>query len=195
MPDLFGFSKRQNSFVEINLLSTRKKNQQSKRLLSQSDDFDQDVFIGDTVSSGRQDSVLHNRQSDWELTINNNNSPSIANENAMDVQMLEKNITDGITREKSNVVETVEGMIQNAILSAMDNNITVRIELALRSMNASSGRDVASVTANSERGEQVRVCAFYKIVPESNSSFRQLSLTDETGRCSPDEVYNLHTSL
>ena len=71
----------------------------------------------------------------------------------MDVQILEENLTDGITKEISNVVETVEGMIQNAILSATDNIMTARIELALRSINASSGRDVASVTANSGFGK------------------------------------------
>ena len=41
-----------------------------------------------------------------------------------------------------NIVETVEVRIQSANLNADNNIITPRIELAVRSKNASSGRDV-----------------------------------------------------
>ena len=46
-------------------------------------------------------------------------------------------------------------------------------------MNASSGRDVASVTAISECGEQVESSDPYGNVTETNSTFRKLNLTDE----------------
>ena len=53
------------------------------------------------------------------------------------------------------IIDTVEDRIQNAILTAIDKIVAPKIELAIRSINASSGRDVTSVTANSERGEHV----------------------------------------
>ena len=55
----------------------------------------------------------------------------------------------------SNFVDTVEDSIQNAILTAIVNIVTPKIELAIRSINASSGRDGTSLTPNSERGEHV----------------------------------------
>ena len=51
------------------------------------------------------------------------------------------------------VVETVEYKIKIGILTAMDEIITQRLQLALRSMNVPSGQNLASVTANSKRGE------------------------------------------
>ena len=48
------------------------------------------------------------------------------------------------------VVETVEDRIQHPILTALDNIITPIIKSAFRSMNASSGRHFAIVTASSE---------------------------------------------
>ena len=52
-----------------------------------------------------------------------------------------------------NIVDTVKDRTQNAILTAIDNIITPRIELAFSSINASTGRDVANVTAKWEREE------------------------------------------
>ena len=52
----------------------------------------------------------------------------------------------------NNIVDTVEDRIQNAILTAIDNIVAPEIELAIRSINASSGRDATSVSANSEHG-------------------------------------------
>ena len=69
----------------------------------------------------------------------------------VDVETLERSLFDRIGREKCNVVETVEDMIQNAILAATDNIITLRFELAVRSMNAASGWNATMVTANVER--------------------------------------------
>ena len=41
------------------------------------------------------------------------------------------------------------------ILTAIDNIVAPKVELAIRSINASSGQDVTSVTANPEHGEHV----------------------------------------
>ena len=52
----------------------------------------------------------------------------------------------------SNIVDTVEDRILNAILTAIDSIVAPKIELSIRSINVSSGRVATSVTANSERG-------------------------------------------
>ena len=48
-----------------------------------------------------------------------------------------------------NSVDTVDARIRNAILTAYDGIIAPEIELSVRSVNASPGRDPASVTVNS----------------------------------------------
>ena len=58
----------------------------------------------------------------------------------MNVQTLERVFNESIDREMGDLVDTVDDRIQNAILTAINNIITPRIELALRSMNASCER-------------------------------------------------------
>ena len=77
-------------------------------------------------------------------------------------------------------VDTVEDRIQSEILAAMDNIITPRIELAVKSVNASSGRDVASVTANSECGERIGITASFENVSKRNNTLHELNANDET---------------
>ena len=64
-----------------------------------------------------------------------------------------------IDREMGSIVNTVEDRIQNAILTAIDSIITPKMELAIRSINASSGRDATSVMASSEPGENIGITA------------------------------------
>ena len=79
-----------------------------------------------------------------------------------------------------NIVDTVEDGIQNAILTEIDSNITLRMELAVRSTNASSGREATSVTANSERGELIGITASSENVSEGNNTFHDINANDET---------------
>ena len=71
-----------------------------------------------------------------------------------------------------NVVEQVKDKIQKPILTAKNYVIISRMELAVRPMNKSSGRHVVSVTANSERGEQMGNSTPYGNVFHKNSTFR-----------------------
>ena len=50
-----------------------------------------------------------------------------------------------------NIVDKVEVKIPNEILTVIDSVVAPKTELAIRSVNASSGQDKTSVTANSER--------------------------------------------
>ena len=49
------------------MVSTRKKKQSSRKLLSQSDDFDQDFFIGNTVSDRQENATVIEGTCDHEL--------------------------------------------------------------------------------------------------------------------------------
>ena len=91
----------------------------------------------------------------------------------------------------SNIVDTVEDRIQNEVLTAMDNNITPRIELAVRSINVSSGRDAARVTANSKGGERIGITASFENVSERNNTFHELNANDGTRGNIPFEVNEL----
>ena len=71
----------------------------------------------------------------------------------VNVKTLERCFNEGIDREMGNIVYTVEHRIQNASLTATDSIIAPKIELAIGSINESSGRAATSVTANSELGE------------------------------------------
>ena len=87
----------------------------------------------------------------------------------------------------SNIVDTVEDRIQNAILTAIDNLVGPKNELAIRSINASSGRDVTSVNTNSERGEHIGINASF----ENNNILHASNVNDETRHKIPDEVSEL----
>ena len=64
----------------------------------------------------------------------------------MSVKTLERCFNESIDRELNNINDTVEDRIQNAILTANDNIVAPKIELAIMSINAPSGRVVTSVS-------------------------------------------------
>ena len=91
-------------------------------------------------------------------------------------------------------VKTVEDRVQNVFLTAMDNIITPISELAVKSMNTSSGQEVASVTTICERGEQLGIFALHGNVCDMNRTFLEMNSTDETEEDIADEVSDLAVS-
>ena len=92
----------------------------------------------------------------------------------------------------SNIVDTVEERIQNATILAVFHSIVApKIELAIRSINASSGRDAISVTANSELGEHIWITALLENASENNNVLHISNVSDETRNNIPDEVSEL----
>ena len=71
----------------------------------------------------------------------------ITNKNALNIQTLDRNLTNGCARKVDNIVDTVEDRIQNDISAAVKNISTSRTELAVRSKNASLRQGAASVVA------------------------------------------------
>ena len=173
------------------MVSTRKKRQTNKRLLSQLDDFDQDMIINNAVSERQENAVVNEGTNDRDFTVSNSSNNTAVNESAMNVKTLERCFNERIDREMSNIVDTVEDRIQNAILTAIESIVAPKIELAFRSINASSGRDVTSVTANSERGERVGINASFENASENNNTLRVPNVSDETRLNIPDEVSEL----
>ena len=173
------------------MVSTRKKRQSNKRLLSQLDDFDQDMIIGNAVSERQENAVVNEGTNDRDFTVDTSNNDSIVNGNAMSVKTLERCFKERIDREMSNIVDTVEDRIQNAILTAIENKNAPKIELAIRSINASSGRDATSVSANSERRERVGFNASFENASKINNALDASNLNDETRHNNPDEVSEL----
>ena len=173
------------------MVSTRKKRQSSKRLLSQLDDFDQDVIIGNTTSERRENVVVNGGVDDQNFTGGTSNVSSIVNENALNVKTLERCFNERIDREMSNIVDTVEDRVQNAVLTAIDNIVTPKIELAIRSINASSRRDVTSASGNSERREYEGINVSFENASANNRTLGMANTNDETRHDFHDGVSEL----
>ena len=115
----------------------------------------------------------------------------MTNENTVNVKILERRFNERIDREMSNFVDTVENRIQNAILTAIASIVAPNIELAIRSKNASSGRDATSVTVNSERREHAGIIASFGSASGNNYVLHVSNVNDEARSNIPDEVSEL----
>ena len=173
------------------MVSNRKKRQSNKRLLSQLDDFDQDMNIGNAVSERQENAVVNEGTDARDFTVGTFNIDSVINGNSMSVKTSERCFNERIDREMNNIVDTIEDRMQNAILTAIDNIIAPKIELAIRSINASSGRDATSVSANSERREHVGIRASFENASRNNDTLDVSNVNDETRHNIPDEVSGL----
>ena len=76
-------------------------------------------------------------------------------------------------------------------MTAINNIIAPKNELAIRSVNASSGRDVTSVTANSERRERVGINASFENASGDNNILHVSNVNDDTRHNIPDKVSEL----
>ena len=135
--------------------------------------------------------VVNEGTNDQDFTVSTSNNDSVINESTVNVKTLERCFNERIDREMSNIIDTVEDRIQNAILTAIENIVAPKIELAIRSINASSGRDATSVSANSERREHVGINAFFENASGNNNTLGVSNVNDETRHNNPDEVSEL----
>ena len=173
------------------MVPTHKKRRSNRRFISQLDDFDQGMIIGNTASERQENIVASEGTNDRDFTVGTSSNNKAINENTVNVKTLERCFYERIDREMSNFVDTVEDRIQNAILTAVDNIVAPRIELAIRSINSSSGRDVTSVTANSERGEHVGINPSFENTSGNNNKLHVSNVNDETWHNILDEVNEL----
>ena len=109
----------------------------------------------------------------------------------MNVKTLERCFNERVDREMNNIVDTVEDSIQIAFLTAIENIVAPKIELAIRSISASSGRDVTGVSVNSERREHTGVNASFENASGNNDTQVISKVNDETRHSITEEVSEL----
>ena len=149
------------------------------------------MIIGNAASERQENTVVNEGTNDRDFTVGTSNNGPVVNGNAMSVTTLERCFNEKIDREMNNIIDTVEDRIQNAILTAIDNIVAPKIELAIRSINASSGRDLTSVSANSERRQHVGINASSENASGNNNTLGVSNVYDETRHNIPDEVNEL----
>ena len=149
------------------------------------------MIIGNAVSEKQENIVVNEGTDDRDFTIATSSSNTAIIENTGGVKTLERCFIERIDREMSNIVVTVEDRIQNTILTAIDNLVAPKIELAISSINATSGRDVTSVTANSERGEDVGINTPFENASGNNNTLHVSNANDETRNNFSEEVSEL----
>ena len=166
------------------MVSTCKKTQSKRRLLSHLDGFEQDIIIRNTVGDRHENATFNEGTGEQKFTINNPGSNSAANENMVKMTSLGRCVNETIGREMGNIVDNVEDRIQNA----NDSIVVPMIELSIRSINASFGRDATSVTVYSERREHKRITALFENVSEKNNSLHVFNTNDLTRIDIPGEA-------
>ena len=77
------------------MVFTRKKRQTNKRFLSQLDDFEQDMNIGNAVSERQDNVVVDEGTNDRDFTVSNSSNNTAVNESAMSVKLWK-----GVLRKK-----------------------------------------------------------------------------------------------
>ena len=138
-----------NSTVESNMFSTRKKKQQNKRLLIQLMETGADFMIGQSNHEIQTESKTN--VADRHTSLNDTNDPTQVNSPQVDMRTLEKNIVTKIRSNVDSVMTTVETRAQNAELTVIENLILPRVELAMKSVNASSGHRVGGAVLDPDR--------------------------------------------
>ena len=149
------------------------------------------MIIGNTSSERQENFVVNEGTNDQHFTTGTSISNTAIKESIVNVKTLERCFDGRIDREMSDIVDTVEDRIQNAILTAIENIVAPKIELPIRSINASSGRDVTSKTASSELGEHIGINAPFENASGNNIILYVPNVNDETRHNIPDEVSEL----
>ena len=112
------------------MVFTGKKKQQNRELFSQLDESDTDSTIGQ-----------NNRETQGGCTTNlvdignssiNMEGPIQVNSPQMDIHKLEENIVSKVRNEVDNVMMTVGARFQDALLTAIENLVIPRVELAMK---------------------------------------------------------------
>ena len=146
------------------MVSTRRKRQSSRSLLSHLDDFDRDLIIGNTASERQGNVEINEVTNNLNFTVGTSSGNLVTNENTENVKTLERCFNERIDKEMINIVDAVEDRFQNANLTTIDNIVAPKVELAIRSINASCEQDAASGTANRKRGEHAGIITSFENV-------------------------------
>ena len=133
------------------MVSTCKKKKQQKRQLSQLAEALNDLVIGNSVN----ENVLESEKLEQQNNAFSNDFEKIDN-SVRQNQVIENRSDNQITRVVSSAVTTVEKCIHHAILTALDNVVVSRGEMAVKSITGSVGHETGSEVQNPDRIDFVR---------------------------------------
>ena len=122
------------------MVSTKKKKQQNKRRFSQLIERDTDFMIGQSNQDEQVEGIDNLICSG--TSSNDASNPTQINYPQVDVQTAEESIVSKVGSEVDNVVTSVETRVQDAVVTAIENLVIPRVELAMKSANAYSERSV-----------------------------------------------------
>ena len=134
------------SVFDTNMVPTRKKKYQKKKLRNQINKSSNDFITDSNTNVDAADNGTLEPQASWFDNIFGRST--VAGNNARNDQVIERKIADRFKKETENAVTGVENWVHDAILTTKDNVIKPRVEMAARPMTGSSGRRPNSVTQN-----------------------------------------------
>ena len=79
---------------------------------------------------------------DIDSSLNDTNDPTQDSGSQVDMHTFDKNISSKVRSGVYGAMKTVEARVQDAVLTAIENLVVPRVELAMESVNASSGHGV-----------------------------------------------------
>ena len=120
------------------MVSTRKKRQPNRRFLSQLSESDTDFITGPSNHETRTGS--RGNAADGNISLNNASSPNQVSDPQVDMHTLEKDTISKVLSEVDIMMTAVETRVQDAVLTAKENLLIPRVEAAMMSIIASSGR-------------------------------------------------------
>ena len=89
------------------------------------------IKIGNAASERQENIMVNEGTNDRDFTADTPSNNLATNEITMNVKTLERSFNERIDKEISNIVDTVEDRIQNAILTAIDSIVAPKIDLAI----------------------------------------------------------------
>ena len=134
--------------VPFAVVCTGKKKRKAWKLLSLLGEFDTDLLIGQNNHEAQFESRVNTMEE--YITSTNVNDLAQADSPQVDLHTLERSIAGTVRSEVENVMSSVQTRVQDAILTATESLVIPRVEVAMRSVNASSG-DANSVVPDPEQ--------------------------------------------
>ena len=90
---------------------------------------------------------------DGDTSLNDTNNPTQIDGSQLDMHSLEKNIVNKKRSKLDSVTTVLETRVKDAVLTVIENLVIPRVELAMKSLNASSGHWVGSVVLDPDQKE------------------------------------------
>ena len=128
------------------MVSTRKKKNQQKRQLSHLDETLKGSAIGNSVNVN-----VSEKETLEQETTGQPNDFGRLDDSERQNQVIENHIDNQITRAVSSAVMTVGNRTHDAILTAVDNVVIARVEMAVKSITGSTGHRINSEVQNPDR--------------------------------------------